>query len=93
VKAACRECFRGTPNFSCFDSIFGCLLNGYYTVYYFRAPPPSPLNSPQRYDFTGLTPNNYMDMDLSLILGLNSRFGAVLGRIRARLRTGFAHVR
>ena len=36
-----------------------------------------PRNSPQRYDFTGLTPNNYMDMDLSSIFGLNSRFGAV----------------
>ena len=57
------------------------------------APSPLPLNFPQRYDFTGLTPNNYMDKDLSPILGLNSRFGAVLGRFRARLRAGFAHVR
>ena len=52
-------------------------------------PPPSPLNFPQRYDFKGLTPNNYMDMDLSPIFGLNSRFGAVLGRIRARFLTAF----
>ena len=41
-------------------------------------PPP---NSPQHYDFTGLTPNNYMDKDLSSIFGLNSRFGAFLGGI------------
>jgi hypothetical protein len=41
-------------------------------------PPP---NFPQRYDFKGLTPNDYMDMDLSPIFGLNSRFGAVLGGI------------
>jgi len=40
-----------------------------------------PANSPQRYDFTRLTPNDYMDMDLSPIFGLNSRFGAVLGGI------------
>jgi hypothetical protein len=56
-------------------------------------PSPLPPDFPQRYDFTGLTPNNYMDKDLSSIFGLNSRFGAVLGRIRARLRTGFAHIR
>ena len=56
-------------------------------------PSPSPLNFPQRYDFKGLTPINYMDKDLSPIFGLNSRFGAVLGRIRARFRTAFAHVR
>ena len=37
-----------------------------------------PPNYAQCYDFTGLTPNNYMDMDLSPIFGLNSRFGAVL---------------
>ena len=49
----------------------------------------SPPNSAQRYDFTGLTPNDYMDMDLSPIFGLNSRFGAVLGGIRARFRTAF----
>ena len=42
-----------------------------------------PHNSLQHYDFTGLTPNDYMDMDLSPIFGLNSRFGAVLGRIHA----------
>jgi len=60
-----------------FDFILGCLLYGYYTVYYFMSPP----NSAQRYDFTGLTPNDYMDMDLSSIFGLNSRFGAVLGVI------------
>ena len=60
-----------------FDFIFVCLLYGYYTVYYFMSPP----NSAQRYDFTGLTPNDYMDMDLSSIFGLNSRFGAVLGGI------------
>jgi hypothetical protein len=60
-------------------SIFGCLLYGYYSIHYFMSPP----DSAQRYDFTGLTPNDYMDMDLSLIFGLNSRFGAVLGRIRA----------
>jgi len=52
-------------------------------------PPPSPLNFPQRYDFKVLTPNNYMDMDLSPFFSLNSRFGAVLGRIRARFRTAF----
>ena len=56
-------------------------------------PLPLPLNFPQRYDFKGLTTINYMDKDLSPFFGLNSRFGAVLGRIRARLRTGFAHVR
>ena len=60
------------------------------TQYITLCPPP---DSAQRYDFTGLTPNNYMDMDLSSIFGLNSRFGAVLGRIRARFRTAFAHVR
>ena len=38
----------------------------------------SPPDSLQRYDFTGLTPNDYMDMDLTLIFGLNSHFGAVL---------------
>jgi hypothetical protein len=43
--------------------------------------PPSPLNFPQRYDFKALTPNDYMDKDLSPIFGLNSRFGAVLGGI------------
>ena len=42
-----------------------------------------PPNFPQDHDLKGLTPNNYMDMDLSPIFGLNSRFGAVLGRIRA----------
>jgi hypothetical protein len=41
----------------------------------------TPPNSPQRYDFKGFTPSNYMDMDLSPIFGLNSRFGAVLGGI------------
>src|SRR6202795_3116424 len=46
-------------------------------------PPPPPRDSAQRYDFTGLTPNDYMDMDLSSIFGLNSRFGAVLGGISA----------
>jgi hypothetical protein len=51
--------------------------------------PPSPLKFPQRYDFKGPTPINYMDKDLSPIFGLNSRFGAVLGRIRARFRTAF----
>ena len=50
------------------------------TQYITLCPPP---NFPQRYDFKGLTPNDYMDMDLSSIFGLNSRFGAVLGRIRA----------
>ena len=49
----------------------------------------SPPDSAQRYDFTGLTPNDYMDMDLSPIFGLNSRFGAVLGRIPLRFRTAF----
>jgi hypothetical protein len=43
-------------------------------------PPPNAL---QRYDFTGLTPNDYMDMDSSSIFGLNSRFGAVWEGIRA----------
>ena len=65
-----------------FDFIFGCLLEGYYTVYYFMSPP----DFPQHYDFKGLTPNDYMDMDLSSIFGLNSRFGAVLGRITASPR-------
>jgi hypothetical protein len=46
-------------------------------------PPPSPLNFPQHYDFKALTPNNYMNKDLSPIFGLNSRFGAVLESIRA----------
>ena len=54
---------------------------------------PLPLNFPQRYDFKGLTPINYMDKDLSSIFGLNSHFGAVLGRIREHFSTGFAHVR
>ena len=44
------------------------------TQYITLCPPP---NFPQRYDFKGLTPNDYMDMDLSSIFGLNSRFGAV----------------
>jgi hypothetical protein len=37
----CREtCLgRAPPSFGGFDSIFGCLLNGYYTVYYFMSPP------------------------------------------------------
>jgi len=47
-----------TPSLGGFDSIFGCLLYGYYTVYYFMYHPPAPRNSPQRYDFTGLTPIN-----------------------------------
>jgi hypothetical protein len=81
--------FGWSPNLGCFYSIFGCLLDGYYTVYNFMYPPPSPLDFPQRYDFKGLTPNNYMDKDLSPIFSLNSRFGAVLGRIRARFRTAF----
>src|ERR1700674_2495553 len=51
-----------------------------WVLYSEYCPPP---HFPQRYDFTGLTPNNYMDMDLSPIFGLNSHFGAVLGRIRA----------
>jgi hypothetical protein len=76
---------EGTLSLGYFGSIFGCLLYGYYTVYYFMSPP----DSPQRYDFTGLTPNDYMDMDLGLIFGLNSRFGAVLGRIPLRFRTAF----
>jgi hypothetical protein len=46
-------------------------ITQYITLY---APP----NSPQRYDFKVLTPNDYMDMDLGSIFGLNSRFGAVL---------------
>jgi hypothetical protein len=46
-----------------------------------------PHNFPQRYDFKELTPNNYMDKDLSSIFGLNSRFGAVLGGF-ALFRTG-----
>jgi hypothetical protein len=67
----------GASEFRWGDFIFGCLLYGYYTVYYFMSPP----DSAQRYDVKGLTPNDYMDMDLSPIFGLNSRFGAVLGRI------------
>ena len=55
-------------------------------------PPPSPLNFPQHYDFKALTPNNYMDKDLSPIFGLNSRFGAVLGGFTL-FRTGFVRVR
>src|ERR1700675_4158866 len=66
------------PNLCGCDSIFVCLLDGYYTVHNFMSSPP---DSAQRYDFTGLTPNDYMDMDLSSIFGLNSCFGAVLGRI------------
>ena len=46
------------------------------TQYITLCPPP---DFPQRYDFKGLTPNDYMDMDLSPIFGLNSRFGAVFG--------------
>jgi hypothetical protein len=84
-----ENCFGGYPNCGEFYSIFGCLLDGYYGVYYFMSPPPSPLNFPQRYDFKGVTPNNYMDKDLSPIFGLNSRFGAVLGRIPLRFRTAF----
>ena len=67
-------------------------LDVYYTditQYITLCPPP---NSAQRYDFTGLTPNDYMDMDLSPIFGLNSRFGAVLGRICA-VAHWFAYVR
>jgi hypothetical protein len=45
-----------------------------------------PGDSLQRYDFTGLTPNDYMDMDLGPIFGLNSHFGAVLGRNLALFR-------
>ncbi len=71
-----------------FYSIFGCLLDGYYIVYNFMSPP----NLMQHHDFKGLTPNDYMDMDLSPIFGLNSRFGAVLGRIRA-CPYWFAHMR
>ena len=40
-----------------------------------------PHDSLQHYDFTGLTPNDYMDKDLSPIFGLNSHFGAVWGGI------------
>ena len=72
-----ESCLGGLPNLCNSYSIFGCLLDGYYTVHY--APP----DSLQRYDFTGLTPNDYMDMDLSSIFGLNSRFGAVWEGIRA----------
>ena len=87
-----ESCFGGYPNVCGFYSIFGCLLDGYYTVYNFMYPPPSPLNFPQRYDFKGLTPNNHMDMDLSPFFGLNSRFGAVLGRISCVSALEFAHV-
>jgi hypothetical protein len=72
-----ESCLGGLPNLCDCYSIFGCLLDGYYTVHY--APP----NALQRYDFTGLTPNDYMDMDSSSIFGLNSRFGAVWEGIRA----------
>jgi len=41
-----ESCLEGFPNLCGFYSIFGCLLDGYYTVYYFMSPP----NSPQRYD-------------------------------------------
>jgi hypothetical protein len=51
------------------------------TQYITLRPSPLPLNFPQRYDFKALTPNNYMDKDLSPIFDLISRFGAVLGRI------------
>src|SRR5713226_8652829 len=63
-------------------AVFTPFLDVYYTditQYITLCPPPH--NFPQRYDFKGLTPNDYMDMDLSPIFGLNSRFGAVLGRI------------
>ena len=59
-------------------------LDVYYTdniQYITLSTPPPPHNSPHRYDFTGLTPNDYMDMDLGPIFGLNSHFGVVLGRI------------
>ena len=45
--------------------------------------PPPKKNYPQRYDFKGLTSKLFRNMDLSSIFGLNSRFGAVWGGIRA----------
>ena len=47
----------------------------------------APPNFAQRYDFKGLTPNDYMNMDLGSIFGLFSRFGAVWGGITV-LRSG-----
>ncbi len=52
-EAAEAGCYLGgPPNCGGLESIFGCLLDGYYTVHY--VPP----NFPQRYDFKGLTPND-----------------------------------
>ncbi len=31
---------EGPPSLGGFDSIFGCLLNGYYSIHYFMSPPP-----------------------------------------------------
>ena len=61
-------------------AVFTPFLDVYYmdiTQYITLCPPP---NFPQRYDFKGLTPNDYMDMDLSPIFGLNSRFWGGFGR-------------
>src|SRR5713101_9235882 len=38
-----ETCLGGPPNFCGFDSIFGCLLDGYYTVHY--VPPPISRNA------------------------------------------------
>src|SRR5258706_2931719 len=38
---------EGPPSFGGFDSIFGCLLDGYYSIHYFMFPPtPPPPPSP-----------------------------------------------
>ena len=54
-----------------------------WVLYSILCPPPNFL---QRYDFKGLTPNDYMDMDLGPIFGQNSRFGVVWERFE-RFRT------
>src|ERR1700686_1532726 len=73
----CREtCRGGLPSFG-----LTSFLGVYYkdiTRYISLCTPP---DSPQRYDFAGPTPNDYMDIDLSPIFGLISRFGAVSGGI------------
>ena len=41
-----ETCLGGPPNSRCVYSIFGCLLYGYYTVYYFMYHPPLPPQFP-----------------------------------------------
>ena len=75
-------CVGRLPNFglTSFSRVYYTDITQYITL----CPPP---DSAQRYDFTGLTPNDYMDMDLSPIFGLNPVLGRFWGG-SARLRTG-----